>query len=109
MCFHYDRLVKSERPQPSRYAVSRAGQRSGFVEAGFIAAASVLPPKNIVLPQGSRADLHQGPSTQARFVRFESKIVKNRQTVSLTVYVQILVANSENTCAEGVYHFCPCG
>ena len=45
--FHYDRLVKSE--DLNHHGTLFAGRSAEwFVEAGFIAAASVLPPKNIV-------------------------------------------------------------
>jgi len=52
--FHYDRLVKSE--DLNHHGTLFAGRSAEwFVEAGFIAAASVLPPKNIVCTLSRRA------------------------------------------------------
>ena len=100
--FHYDRLVKSE--DLNHHGTLFAGRSAEwFVEAGFIAAASVLPPKNIVCLKVHGLTFTK-PIHAGEIVRFESKIVKTGNS-SLTVYVQILVANSETPVLRGFITF----
>lgn len=100
--FHYDRLVKSE--DLNHHGTLFAGRSAEwFVEAGFIAAASVLPPKNIVCVKIHGLTFTR-PIHAGEIVRFESKIIKTGNS-SLTVYVQILVVNSETPVLKGFITF----
>jgi acyl-CoA hydrolase len=100
--FHYDRLVKSE--DLNHHGTLFAGRSAEwFVEAGFIAAASVLPPKNIVCVKIHGLTFTK-PIHAGEIVRFESKIVRTG-TSSLTVYVQILVADLETPVLRGFITF----
>ena len=100
--FHYDRLVKSE--DLNHHGTLFAGRSAEwFVEAGFIAAASVLPPKNIVCLKVHGLTFTK-PIHAGEIVRFESKIVKTGNS-SLTVYVQILVAQLETPVLKGFITF----
>ena len=100
--FHYDRLVKSE--DLNHHGTLFAGRSAEwFVEAGFIAAASVLPPKNIVCVKIHGLTFTK-PIHAGEIVRFESKIVQTG-TSSLTVYVQILVADLVTPVLRGFITF----
>jgi acyl-CoA hydrolase len=100
--FHYDRLVKSE--DLNHHGTLFAGRSAEwFVEAGFIAAASVLPPKNIVCLKVHGLTFTK-PIHAGEIVRFESKIIRTGRS-SLTVYVQILVATMETPILQGFITF----
>jgi len=84
--FHYDRLVKSE--DLNHHSTLFAGRCSEwFVEAGFIAVASVLPPNNIVCLQIHGLTFTK-PITSGDIACFESKIVHTGRS-SLKVYVAL--------------------
>ena len=100
--FHYDRLVKSE--DLNHHGTLFAGRSAEwFVEAGFIAVASVLPPKNIVCLKVHGLTFTR-PIHAGTIVRFESKIVKTGRS-SLTVYVQIRVATLDSPVLRGFITF----
>jgi acyl-CoA hydrolase len=90
--FHYDRLIKSE--DLNHHGTLFAGRcAEWFVEAGFIAVASVLPAANIVCLKvhGMTFSRPMGPGEIARFA---SRVVKTGRT-SVTVYVSL--TTRENT------------
>jgi acyl-CoA hydrolase len=84
--FHYDRLVKSE--DLNHHRTLFAGRCSEwFVEAGFIAVASVLPPDNIVCLKIHGLSFTQ-PIGSGEIACFESKIIHTGKT-SLKVHVAL--------------------
>lgn len=100
--FHYDRLVKSE--DLNHHGTLFAGRTAEwFVEAGFIAAASVLPPKHIVCVKIHGLTFTK-PIHAGEIVRFESRVVRTGRS-SLTVYIQILVADMEVPILKGFITF----
>lgn len=84
--FHYDRLVKSE--DLNHHSTLFAGRCSEwFVEAGFIAVASVLPPDNIVCLKIHGLTFSR-PIGSGDIACFESKIIYTGKS-SLKVYVAL--------------------
>lgn len=84
--FHYDRLVKSE--DLNHHSTLFAGRCSEwFVEAGFIAVASVLPPNKIVCLKIHGLTFTR-PIGSGDIASFESKIVYTGKS-SLKVYVAL--------------------
>jgi len=100
--FHYDRLVKSEDLNHHRSLF--AGRcAEWFVEAGFIAAASVLPAGNIVcLKIHGLSFTH--PMHSGDIARFESRIIHTGRT-SLTVYVCLRIQDQCEAVINGFITF----
>lgn len=100
--FRYDRLVKSE--DLNHHHTLFAGRcAEWFVEAGFIACASVLPPGNIVCLQIHGLSFTH-PAQSGDIVRFTSKIVHTGRT-SLKVYVTLHLQKINNPIVEGFITF----
>lgn len=100
--FRYDRLVKSE--DLNHHRTLFAGRcAEWFVEAGFIAAASVLPASNIVCLQIHGLSFTQ-PIHSGDIACFTSKIIHVGRT-SLKVYVDLVRQGSENTIVNGFITF----
>ena len=96
------RLVKSE--DLNHHQTLFAGRGAGwFVESGFIAAASVLPPESIVCVSihGMRFRL---PVMPGQTVRFASRIVLTGRT-SLTAYVRVTLLGSNDLVVDGFITF----
>ena len=84
--FHYDRLIKSE--DLNHHQTLFAGRcAEWFVEAGFIAAASVLPSENIVCLKIHGLTFNT-PMHSGDIAHFESRIAYTGRT-SLRVYVSL--------------------
>ncbi|MDY6874337.1 MAG: hotdog domain-containing protein [Chloroflexota bacterium] len=84
--FHYDRLIKSE--DLNHHGTLFAGRcAEWFVEAGFIAVASVLPAANIVCLKVHGMTFSR-PMRPGEIARFSSRVVLVGRT-SLTVYVSL--------------------
>ncbi|MCB2209854.1 acyl-CoA thioesterase [bacterium] len=84
--FHYDRLIKSE--DLNHHGTLFAGRcAEWFVEAGFIAVASVLPAANIVCLKVHGMTFSR-PMRPGEIARFSSRVVKAGHT-SITVYVSL--------------------
>ena len=100
--FRYDRLVKSE--DLNHHRTLFAGRcAEWFVEAGFIAAASALPSKNIVcLKIHGLSFIH--PIRSGDIARFSSKIIHTGRT-SLKVYVDLVRQGSEDIIVNGFITF----
>ena len=100
--FHSDRLVKSE--DLNHHGTLFAGRSAEwFVEAGFIAAASVLPAKNIVCLKVHGLTFTR-PIAAGEIVCFESRIIKTGRT-SLTVYVELAIEDQEAPILNGFITF----
>ncbi len=100
--FRYDRLIKSE--DLNHHRTLFAGRcAEWFVEAGFIAVASVLPAGNIVCLKIHGLSFTQ-PLTSGDIACFESKIVYTGKS-SLRVYVALRNAAAENPIVEGFITF----
>ena len=100
--FHYDRLVKSE--DLNHHGTLFAGRSAEwFVEAGFIAAASVLPPKNIVCLKIHGLTFTQ-PVQSGEIARFESRIVHTGRS-SLVVSVRLKIQNRDEPVLTGFITF----
>ncbi len=100
--FHYDRLVKSE--DLNHHSTLFAGRCSEwFVEAGFIAVASVLPPSNIVCLKIHGLTFNR-PIKSGEIVCFESKIVHTGKS-SLKVYVALKHHGDEKAPINGFITF----
>lgn len=100
--FRYDRLVKSE--DLNHHRTLFAGRcAEWFVEAGFIAAASVLPASNIVCLQIHGLSFTQ-PIHSGDIACFTSKIIHVGRT-SLKVYVDLVRQGSEDTIVNGFITF----
>ncbi len=100
--FRYDRLIKSE--DLNHHQTLFAGRcAEWFVEAGFIAVASVLPAGNIVCLKVHgmtfSAPLHPGD-----IACFESRIVKVGRT-SVAVYVSLHTLKSSDPLVSGFITF----
>ena len=100
--FHYDRLVKSE--DLNHHGTLFAGRSAEwFVEAGFIAAASALPPHNIVcLKIHGMTFTH--PISPGSIACFESKIVHTGRT-SLKTYITLTLRDREDPVLSGFITF----
>ncbi len=100
--FHYDRLVKGE--DLNHHGTLFAGRSAEwFVEAGFIAAASVLPSQNIVCLTIHGLTFTQ-PIHPGEIARFESKIVHTGRS-SLVVSVQLKIQNRDKPVINGFITF----
>lgn len=100
--FRYDRLVKSE--DLNHHRTLFAGRcAEWFVEAGFIACASVLPPGNIVCLQIHGLSF-TFPARSGDIAQFTSKIVHTGRT-SLKVYVTLHLQNKTEPIVEGFITF----
>lgn len=100
--FHYDRLVKSE--DLNHHGTLFAGRSAEwFVEAGFIAAASVLPAGNIVCLK-IHGMTFTCPIKPGEIVLFESKIVHTGRT-SLVTYVCLKLRGREEPVLDGFITF----
>ena len=100
--FHLDRLVKSE--DLNHHRTLYAGRcAEWFVEAGFIAAASVLPADQIVcLKVHGLTFTH--PARSGDIVQFTSKIVETGRT-SLKVSVELTLQNAAEPIVSGMITF----
>ena len=100
--FHYDRLVKSE--DLNHHGTLFAGRSAEwFVEAGFIAAASVLPSQNIVCLKIHGLTFTQ-PIQAGEIARFKSKIVHTGRS-SLVVSIQLKIQNHDEPVLTGFITF----
>jgi len=100
--FNYDRLVKSE--DLNHHQTLFAGRCSEwFVEAGFIAVASVLPASNIVCVK-IHGLTFTSPLKSGDIACFESKIVYTGRT-SVIVYVAIKDQKNRSTLVRGFITF----
>jgi acyl-CoA hydrolase len=100
--FRYDRLIKSE--DLNHHRTLFAGRcAEWFVEAGFIAVASVLPASNIVCLKIHGLAFTQ-PLTSGDIACFESKIVYTG-TSSIKVYVVLKQDGQEKPVVEGFITF----
>lgn len=100
--FHYDRLVKSE--DLNHHSTLFAGRCSEwFVEAGFIAVASVLPASNIVCLKIHGLTFTQ-PISSGDIASFESKVVYTGKS-SLKVYVALKHRDEKDPIVKGFITF----
>jgi acyl-CoA hydrolase len=100
--FRYDRLIKSE--DLNHHRTLFAGRcAEWFVEAGFIAAASVLPASNIVCLKIHGLAFTR-PLTSGDIACFESKIVYTGRT-SIRVYISLRDSNKDDLIVEGFITF----
>lgn len=100
--FRYDRLIKSE--DLNHHRTLFAGRcAEWFVEAGFIAAASVLPASNIVCLKIHGLAFTQ-PLTSGDIACFESRIAYTG-TSSIRVYVVLKQDNHDKPVVEGFITF----
>lgn len=100
--FHYDRLVKSE--DLNHHSTLFAGRCSEwFVEAGFIAVASVLPPNKIVCLKIHGLTFTR-PIGSGDIASFESKIVYTGKS-SLKVYVALKNRDETDPIVKGFITF----
>jgi len=100
--FNYDRLVKSE--DLNHHQTLFAGRCSEwFVEAGFIAVASVLPAGNIVCVK-IHGLTFTSPLNSGDIACFESKIVYTGRT-SLKVYIAVKDHRNDKTLVSGFITF----
>jgi acyl-CoA hydrolase len=100
--FRYDRLVKSE--DLNHHRTLFAGRcAEWFVEAGFIAVASVLPASNIVCLK-IHGMAFTKPLTSGDIACFESRIVYTGRS-SIKVYVTLKENNKDETILDGFITF----
>jgi len=100
--FNYDRLVKSE--DLNHHSTLFAGRCSEwFVEAGFIAVASVLPPSNIVCLKIHGLTFTK-PISSGDIASFESKIILSGRS-SLKVYVALKHRDENDPLVKGFITF----
>jgi acyl-CoA hydrolase len=100
--FLYHRLVKSE--DLNHHRTLFAGRcAEWFVEAGFIAAASILPASNIVCLKIHGLSFTQ-PIQSGNIVCFKSKIVYTGRS-SLKVYVALNLQDNIDLIVEGFITF----
>jgi len=100
--FHYDRLVKSE--DLNHHGTLFAGRSAEwFVEAGFIAAASALPPQNIVCLKIHGMTFTR-PVKPGEIACFESRIVHTGRT-SLKTYIRLRLRDREEPVLSGFITF----
>lgn len=74
-----------------------------FVESGFIAAASLLPPDSIVCLK-IHGMLFKKPVPKGSIIRYESKIIHTGRT-SLLAYVKVLHQASDEFLVDGFLSF----
>ena len=102
MVFHLDRLVKSE--DLNHHRTLYAGRcAEWFVEAGFIAAASVLPADKVVCLKVHGLTFTR-PARSGDIVRFQSKIIETGRT-SLKVSVDLMLQNAAELIVSGMITF----
>ncbi len=100
--FNYDRLIKSE--DLNHHKTLFAGRcAEWFVEAGFIAAASVLPAANVVCLK-VHGFLFTEPMVAGEIACFKSRIVKVGRT-SLTTYISLTPQNKLDPIISGFITF----
>jgi acyl-CoA hydrolase len=100
--FNYDRLVKSE--DLNHHKTLFAGRcAEWFVEAGFIAAASVLPAGNVVCLK-VHGLMFTAPLVAGDIACFQSRIVKVGRT-SLTTYISLTGQNKADPVISGFITF----
>lgn len=100
--FHYDRLVKSE--DLNHHRTLFAGRcAEWFVEAGFIAVASVLPASSIVCLKIHGLSFTQ-PMLSGDIASFESRIVYTGKS-SMRVYVALHNQECDHMIVEGFITF----
>jgi len=100
--FRYDRLVKSE--DLNHHRTLFAGRcAEWFVEAGFIAVASVLPASHVVCLKIHGLTFTK-PLISGDIASFESKVVYTGKT-SLKVYVSVRANNNDKSILEGFITF----
>lgn len=100
--FNYDRLVKSE--DLNHHGTLFAGRSAEwFVEAGFIAAASLLPAQNIVCLKIHGMTFTR-PVHPGDIACFESQIVHTGRT-SLVAYVELKQRGCEGPALSGFITF----
>jgi acyl-CoA hydrolase len=96
------RLVKSE--DLNHHGTLFAGKTAmWFVEAGFIAAASLTHPENIVCIN-VHGMLFKKPVRSGQIIRLESKVVLASRT-RLVSYVKVLDNVSDRLCLDGFLSF----
>lgn len=96
------RLVKSE--DLNHHGTLFAGKTAmWFVEAGFIAAASLTHPENIVCVN-VHGMLFKKPVHSGQIIRLESKVVLASRT-RLVSYVKVLDNVSDQICLDGFLSF----
>ncbi|KAF0158509.1 MAG: acyl-CoA hydrolase [Syntrophaceae bacterium] len=96
------RLVKSE--DLNHHGTLFAGKTAmWFVEAGFIAAASLTHPENIVCIN-VHGMLFKKPVSSGQIIRLESKVVLASRT-RLVSYVKVLDNVSDQLCLDGFLSF----
>jgi len=95
-------LVKSE--DLNHHQTLFAGRcAEWFVEAGFIAVASVLPPRNVVCVK-IHGFTFSSPAEPGEIVRFESKIVQTGRS-SVKVYITLNRKKEQNPIVSGFITF----
>ncbi len=100
--FHYDRLVKSE--DLNHHGTLFAGRSAEwFVEAGFIAAASILPAGNIVCLK-IHGMTFTYPIKPGEIAHFTSKIVHTGRT-SLVTYICLKLRSWDESVLDGFITF----
>jgi len=100
--FNYDRLIKSE--DLNHHKTLFAGRcAEWFVEAGFIAAASVLPAGNIVCLK-VHGLMFTAPLVAGDIACFKSRIVKIGRT-SLTTYISLSAQKKADPVISGFITF----
>jgi acyl-CoA hydrolase len=100
--FRYDRLVKSE--DLNHHRTLFAGRcAEWFVEAGFIAVASILPASNIVCLKIHGLAFTK-PLTSGDIACFESKVIYTGKT-SIRVYVVLKDNKADAPIVEGFITF----
>jgi acyl-CoA hydrolase len=96
------RLVKSE--DLNHHGTLFAGRTAEwFVESGFIAATSLLDPKNVVCLK-IHGMFFTRPARSGDVLKFSSKVVLTGRT-SLTVYVDVTKSNDEKSFVSGFVTF----
>jgi acyl-CoA hydrolase len=96
------RLVKSE--DLNHHGTLFAGRTAEwFVESGFIAATSLLDPKNVVCLK-IHGMFFTKPARSGEVLRFSSKVVCTGRS-SLTVYVHVEKSNEDKTFVDGFVTF----
>jgi acyl-CoA hydrolase len=96
------RLVKSE--DLNHHGTLFAGRTAEwFVESGFIAATSLLDPKNVVCLK-IHGMFFTKPAKSGEVLKFSSKVVCSGKT-SLTVYVQVEKNNGDVIFVDGFVTF----
>jgi acyl-CoA hydrolase len=96
------RLVKSE--DLNHHGTLFAGKTAmWFVESGFIAAASLTHPENIVCVN-IHGMLFTRPVLSGQIIRFESKVVLAGKT-RLVSYVRVMNNSSNEFCLDGFISF----